>query len=127
METYDLHSKFNAEKHKQTYINYLEIIMHKDGRIEYAVPSHQEKLIEIACEQEHCTREELYAKCPPEMSFDVVEWLCRLTGCISIWTDHFVRHWSQTLTDAQYDKLKELKQLGIYHGDVYKFRMSSLD
>ena len=44
---YDLHSPFDLQKHMETYINYLEVVIFPDGHIEYAVPSHQEKLIRV--------------------------------------------------------------------------------
>ena len=44
---YDIYCAFDLEKHKQTYVQYLEVVILEDGTVEYAVPSHQEKL--IAC------------------------------------------------------------------------------
>ena len=44
---YDIYCAFDLEKHKQTYVQYLEVVILEDGTVEYAVPSHQEKLIEI--------------------------------------------------------------------------------
>lgn len=42
---YGVHSDFDIQKHKETFIDYLEVIIDVNGRIMYAVPSHQEKLI----------------------------------------------------------------------------------
>ena len=42
-EEYTLYCPFDIEKHKKTFINYLEVVILEDGTIEYAVPSHQEK------------------------------------------------------------------------------------
>lgn len=41
-DRYDLYHEFDPELHTKTYINYLEIVIHSDEYIEYAVPSHQE-------------------------------------------------------------------------------------
>ena len=41
-----LHSSFNVKTHKETFINYLEAIINPNGIIEYAVPSHMEKVYE---------------------------------------------------------------------------------
>lgn len=44
---YDIYCAFDLEKHKQTYVQYLEVVILEDGTVEYAVPSHQEKLIAL--------------------------------------------------------------------------------
>ena len=49
-DEYNLQSEFDAEKHKEKYVNYLEVVIDENGTVMYAVPSHQEKVIEIACE-----------------------------------------------------------------------------
>ena len=43
---------FDYKTHRENFTNYLEVIIFKDGHIEYAVPSHQMKLIEILDELE---------------------------------------------------------------------------
>ena len=83
---YNLYSKFDIEKHKETYINYLEVIILPDGTIEYAVPSHQEKLIKIAMSKLKLTREELFELCPDEYCIPM-EWLTKITGCVSVWNE----------------------------------------
>lgn len=85
-----LHRPFDITTHKKTFINYLEVIMDKDGVIMYAIPSHQEKLISIACDQLKISRDELYKKCPEEYYFSLMEWLCEITGCIALWNEHKV-------------------------------------
>lgn len=42
-----LHSPFDIKVHKQTFINYLEVVISPEGVVEYAVPSHVEKLLQI--------------------------------------------------------------------------------
>ena len=69
-ESYDLHSDFDIQKHKENFINYLEVVIHPDGSVHYAVPSHQEYLIRYICEHRNITREELEAKCPREYYCD---------------------------------------------------------
>lgn len=83
---YNLYSKFDIEKHKETYINYLEVIILPDGTIEYAVPSHQEKLIKIAMDKLKLTREELFELCP-DGYYIPMEWLTKITGCVSVWNE----------------------------------------
>ena len=64
-----LHSPFNIETHKKTFINYLEVVILENGIIEYAIPSHQEKLISICCKQLNIDRNELAKMCPQEYYF----------------------------------------------------------
>ncbi len=45
---YDIYCAFDLEQHKQTYVQYLEVVILEDGTVEYAVPSHQEKLIALS-------------------------------------------------------------------------------
>ena len=84
---YDLYSEFDIQKHQETFKDYLEIIILPTGRIEYAVPSHQEKLIAIAMEKYHCSREKILTMCPPDMYSDFLTWLQHITGCIAVWTE----------------------------------------
>lgn len=48
-EEYNLYSKFDIQKHKENYINYLEVLILENGEVEYAVPSHQDKAVALAC------------------------------------------------------------------------------
>lgn len=56
---YDLNSKFDIQKHKETYHYYFEALIFPDGHVEYAVPSHQELLIKKGCEKYNLSREKL--------------------------------------------------------------------
>lgn len=114
---YDLYSEFDIEQHAKHYPHYLEVVMFPDGKVEYAVPSHQEKLISIACEKLNVGRQELFDMCPPEYYFDVIEWLCDITGCISIWTQGIMTSGKNDMTEAQIEMLKKLKQAGVYEGE----------
>lgn len=81
---------FDIETHKRTFIDYLEVIILEDGTIVYAVPSHQEKLISLACKKRKMTRQELIDSCPREYYADFMTWLCSLTGSVALWTSHMV-------------------------------------
>lgn len=85
-----LREPFNLDTHKKTFINYLEVVITEDGTIVYAVPSHQEMLISITRQKLNVTREELYRLCPEEYYFDLMEWLCKESGCIAVWNEHMV-------------------------------------
>ena len=62
MAPYDVYSDFDIHKHKQTFRDYLEVIIDADGHIMYAVPSHQEKLIAMVMEHQGWTRQQLMPK-----------------------------------------------------------------
>ena len=78
-----LHSPFDIETHKKTFINYLEVVITSDGVIHYAIPSHQEFCINYALQQRlFKTREELYEYFR-HSSFDIEQ----LTHCCLVWTN----------------------------------------
>lgn len=113
---YDVYSSFDADKHAQTFINYLEVVIHHDGLVEYAVPSHQEKMISIACKRFGVSREELLDSLRNE--FDFLRALCDASACISVWTDFCVT--GSSVTNKQALRLKDLKLKGLYHGKLVK-------
>ena len=45
----DRNTVFDYKTHKENFFYYLEVVILEDGKIVYAVPSHQEKLIELYC------------------------------------------------------------------------------
>ena len=105
-----LHSPFDIDVHQHTFTHYLEVILREDGTIEYAVPSHQEKLIEIACNKLSVTREELYRMCPPEYYLDVITWLTKETECIAVWNNYYMGG----LNELQLESLYKLQEAGLY-------------
>ena len=82
---YDIYCAFDLEKHKQTYVQYLEVVILEDGTVEYAVPSHQEKLIALACQKRGVTRQELNDLCPREYYYDFLTWLCMQANAVADW------------------------------------------
>lgn len=112
---YSVYSDFDMEQHKKTFINYLEVVIDENGKIMYAVPSHQEKLIKLACQKQKVTREELNAMCPQEYYFDFVTWLCKVSGACAVWNYHIEKY---RLTEQQIKALKALKDNGLYCGEI---------
>ena len=110
MSEYNLFCEFDIEKHKQTYINYLEVVIDPDGKIIYAVPSHQEKLISVACEKLKVTRKELNELCPPEYYFDFMRWLILQTGYVVVWNENCM---SDKPIIKQTAALRRLKMAGL--------------
>lgn len=107
-----LRGKFDIETHKEAFVHYLEVVIREDGTVEYAVPSHQEKLIGIAMKKLGVTRQELYDMCPPEYMFDVCAWLCKITGCVSVWSEFYIGE----PNDVQRWVLQTLKWHKLYEG-----------
>jgi hypothetical protein len=77
---YGIRSDFNLELHKKTFINYLEAVILPSGVVQYAIPSHLEKLREIA----GWSIEELSERCPVWES--PLEFLITHTECIAVWS-----------------------------------------
>ena len=88
-----LHSPFNIKTHKETFVNYLEIVIDKDGVCHYAVPSHNGILEMMVCKKHKIKfewfnfSEKAGALCPKNMYADYPEWLCKETECIMVWGD----------------------------------------
>lgn len=112
---YSVYSDFDIEKHKKTYIHYLEVIIDENGKIMYAVPSHQEKLIFIVCEKLNITREELKAMYPHEYHFNLMIWLCKMSDSCAVW-ENFIQ--ADKVTDNQIKALQMLKDNGLYLGKI---------
>ena len=102
---YTIYSDFSIKKHKQKFINYLEVIIHEDGSVHYAIPSHQEYMIRYACRKLSCSKQHLFDMCPEEYYFDYMRWLCMITGCVAVWSNNVLYH---TLTEQQKDTLRTL-------------------
>jgi hypothetical protein len=112
---YNLHSPFDLEKHKQTYTNYLEVVITEDGTIMYAVPSHTEKVTALACARLHLSRKELSDMCPPQYYFDYITYLCMAANAVAVWNDHCV---APNPTSKQIAAMRRLKMAGVYSGPI---------
>ena len=117
-----LHSPFDIETHKKTFVSYLEAVISPEGVVEYAVPSHTEKLVEIFMKQKGFddiikAKEYIIKTTINNGMCSTIEFLTGVTGYISIWFDHYVA--SDPPTKQQLDKLKELFDNGVYMGPTY--------
>lgn len=106
--------EFDLKKHKEKYTNYLEIIIYADGKIEYANPSHTLKMINIICEMEGKTIQQVYDEVPQKYYADIVAWLNMKTGAIPVWYRGFMGD----PNPIQLRKLKMLKLNGVYGGPI---------
>lgn len=109
-----LYKPFDFQVHKQTFVNYLEVVVDESGTIMYAVPSHQEKLIKLACEKLNVSRNQLMDLCPPEYYFNFIEWLCKVSGCVSVWNDFYIG----IPNEKQKDMIKKLSEEHLYKGEI---------
>ena len=112
---YGVYSEFDIDKHAATFINYLEVIIHPDGKVEYAVPSHQQKLerilkAKVGVEEFNRLIEE------PEAYYDYLVFLCTQTGCCSVW-NNFYTCGKQGLTNEQKEALRQLQMKKDRFGD----------
>ena len=112
---YDLHCPFDIEKHKQRYVNYLEVVIDEDGTIMYAVPSHQEKAVALACTKLNVCRNKLEAMCPPEYYLNYSTWLCMVAKLVLVWNDFCI---AADLNTKQIGALRRLKMAGLYRGTI---------
>lgn len=112
---YTVYSDFDIEQHKKTFIHYLEVVIDESGKIMYAVPSHQEKMIALVCDKLNITREELNAMCPQEYYFDLMTWLCKMSGACAVW-ENFIQ--CDKLTEQQIMSLQMLKENGLYLWEI---------
>ena len=121
MENYSVYSKFNLAKHKETYPYYTEVIILPDGTIEYAVPSHQEKLISILMQDHRASRSEILDMCPREMHSDFIQWLCNCTRAVCVWYEGVLTP-DNSCTNSQISVLRNLKLNGCYAGGIPNVR-----
>ena len=110
---YSVYSKFDIEKHKATFTHYLEVVIDADGTVAYAVPSHQEYLIELACKKHGMSRRELLDACPREYYLDFMNWLLKMSGAMAVWDRHC---FYAEPTVKQIGMLRRLKMAGLYTG-----------
>lgn len=117
IQEYDCnYSKFDLQRQVSTYPHYLEVITLEDGTVEYAHPSHQQKLIKLACDSIGCNRDTLQWLCPEEYYFNFDTWLCKMSRCVSVWTKFYLA--PDGLNDAQRNTLELLISAGAFEGTL---------
>ena len=109
-----LHRPFDIETHKKTFIDYLEVIIRADGTIEYAVPSHVYKLMSIFAGDDYDVSTISNMFLNDASGLTPIEWLCKKTGCISVWTNGF----EGTANEKQIEVLKQLAAENLYIGII---------
>lgn len=101
-----LNGPFDIETHSKYFINYCEVIIWPDGKIEYCVPSHNEKLIQVYAQQHGLSRDDAVQELQVRYGIDAIYEIMKETGIIEIWDDYL--HNETRLTDAQIKAVNEL-------------------
>ena len=114
---YDLYCDFDLERHIKKYPYYTEVIIHYNGKVEYAIQSHQEKLIRLGMEKYNCSREEFIEKSPRNMWGDYLQWLMDETKCICVWYEGYQ---GKNLSKLQKNKLKRFIEVGAMKSVIIK-------
>ena len=115
MSHYDvLHSPFDIETHKATFVNYLEVVILPNGTVEYAVPSHMRKLEEIFADSLQIDAEQVADCCPESWYTDYMGWLIWQTGAIPVWNQMY----KGEPNAIQRRRLLQLKVAGLYMGKI---------
>lgn len=104
-DTRVLYKPFDVKIHKETFTNYLEVIVNEDGSIEYAVPSHAEKVYQKYIEKYKVTREEIYRK------FDFTYDVATTMKIILVWSNKIVCDFKPS--EAQERTLNMLRKEGL--------------
>lgn len=96
---YNVHSEFDLKKHKEKFINYLEVVIEPNGKIHYAVPSHQLFLEKYGAKINNISQEDFVESCPTEYWGDYLNWLINETNCVSVWSIGYMK--PETITEEQ--------------------------
>ena len=105
---YNLNCEFDFKKHKENFIDYLEVIIDKKGKIYYAVPSHTEKAISLL----GMTRKEFEQT--KLKTFYVLEEALNQSGTIAVWNNFY----KGNANKLQKRSLYKLRAYGLYKGVV---------
>lgn len=120
---------FNIETHKETFTNYLEVIIFPNGVIEYANPSHNDKLFMIAyknttgedisfSDSDYFENKKLFENnVPKEWWLDMIQYYVNLTGCVCVWKNKAVIP-RQELSSEQITSLISLAKENLYSGYI---------
>ncbi len=112
-----LHGAFDAELHKRTFIDYLEVVISPEGIVEYAIPSHSEKLLQVYMQKYSIDRGTALRNLASKNN-GYIENLSEATGYISVWNEAYITGCKPT------QKLQ-----GLYRGridDIYTERQKML-
>ena len=108
---------FNIERHNAHFINYCEVVVYPDGKVEYATPSHQEKMIEIYAKKHNITNSK--AK---EIFYDDIDFFDKIlddTGIVLVWYNNFQ---FTKINKTQIEVLNLMKVFGCIRKEILDLR-----
>lgn len=103
---------FNIELHSKSFKGWCELVIWPDGKIEYAVPSHIEKLINGYCEKTGLNHEVIREMLRVSQDSPYYRRLLEATGMLFVWYDSVYS--ATKLTSAQHKSLTSL----LLHGCI---------
>lgn len=118
-----LKGEFNAQVHKENFTYYLEVVIRKDGTIEYAIPSHNKKMEMIVCEKYNLKFDtNCYNSKELEDMFEATgrpgadwfDWLLEESEVVLVWNKMYFGK----VNDKQLEALKMLRREGLYLGTI---------
>ena len=112
---YSIYSEFDLKKHKERFVDYLEVMILSDGTVQYAIPSHVYMAERLAAKAMGTIVEEIRAMCPAEYYWDYLPWLLGISGAVAVWN---CRCEYKTVTKEQIAMLRRMKMAGVYRGEI---------
>lgn len=114
-----LYKPFDFNEHLKAFGDtYLEAVVLEDGTIEYAIPSHEQKLVRVIMQKTGKTRDQVIWDCSDDDKLNWQEYLERESGCISLWTNFYLG----TANEKQLEAIQKLKDHKIVHDDYAQYR-----
>ena len=101
-----LHGAFDMQTHKETFTNYLEVVIAPNGSVCYAVPSHVAVLERMYMSRTGGNPQE---DCPREHWLSYDQWLIDQTECVCVWNCGTMGHPNA----RQREQLDILRQEGL--------------
>ena len=87
-ETFSL--PFSIDRHKKTFVDYLEAVIDVNGIVHYAIPSHEKILCKIICTKKGLTEKQLNELAEASGGlYDWINWLMNEAECICVYTQGY--------------------------------------
>lgn len=107
VETFIKYTKVDS----YSFINYCELIIDKYGGVHTAVPSHEEKLIDMVSNELRIDKETIIKNYKESgLIVSPIEYLCSLIDAISVWYDKL---YAPNINDIQDHVLRRLYEEGL--------------
>ena len=114
-----LHSPFDYETHSKTFIQYCETVIYPDGLIEYSIPSHQEKIIEIYGKKHGISIDGVRS-----LFWNDYTWMDKILddiGVVLVWYDYL--EYRKSLTEEQEKAINKLIEYGCIDKDIERIKL----